>query len=319
MTKWFEAAIRRGKIELPRNFDSGECLVKKLFTDRYGMTQPRVREELTRDAAVGLLGLLSARIDENWFGEQFPTECQDGGHNVGCDTSKLRVALAAYKVIWPKEWPNRDDEVPADPLVFDLVEFSYEHIAVPKAYGFHPFWSHDHLSYDQEAGRARFTEDVNGIFERQGLAFELKEGEVIRMAPTGLHEALAEAVFKTGDPDLDRLLETAREKFLNKSLDVRKEGLEKLWDAWERLKTIEPGRDKPTQVKAILDKGAAEPILRERLESEARELNFIGNNLMIRHTEVGKPPIAESNQVNYLFHRMFAMMRLLLKSSHRGG
>jgi hypothetical protein len=29
----------------------------------------------------------------------------------------------------------------------------------------------------------------------------------------------------TGDSDLDRLLETAREKFLNRSLDVRKEGL----------------------------------------------------------------------------------------------
>jgi hypothetical protein len=139
------------------------------------------------------------------------------------------------------------------------------------------------------------------------------------MAPSGLQEALAETVFNSGDGELDRLLETARSKFLNRALDVRKEGLEKLWDAWERLKTIEPGANKPAQVKAILDKGAAEHVLRERLETEARELNFIGNNLMIRHTEVGKPPIAESAQVDYLFHRMFAMIRLLLKSSGRGG
>ena len=53
------------------------------------------------------------------------------------------------------------------------------------------------------------------------------------MAPTGLQEALASTVFNTGDQVLDRLLETAREKFLNRSLDVRKEGLEKLWDAWD--------------------------------------------------------------------------------------
>jgi hypothetical protein len=99
---------------------------------------------------------------------------------------------------------------------------------------------------------------------------------------------------------------------------VRKEGLEKLWDAWERLKTIEPGADKKAQVNIILDKAAAEPVLRERIETEARELNLIGNNLMIRHTEVGKPPVAESAQVDYLFHRMFAMIRLLLKSSGRG-
>ena len=70
--------------------------------------------------------------------------------------------------------------------------------------------------------------------------------------------------------------------------------------------------------KAILDKSAAEPVLRGRLEIEAKELNFIGNNLMIRHTEVGKPPIAESAQLDYLFHRMFSMIRLLLKSSGRG-
>jgi hypothetical protein len=139
------------------------------------------------------------------------------------------------------------------------------------------------------------------------------------MAPTGLQEALATTVFTTNDADLDRLLETAREKFLNRSLDIRKEGLEKLWDAWERLKTIEPGVDKPAQVKAILDRAAAEPVLRARLESEARELNLVGNNLMIRHTEVGKPSIAENAQVDYLFHRMFAMIRLLLKSSGRGG
>jgi hypothetical protein len=139
------------------------------------------------------------------------------------------------------------------------------------------------------------------------------------MAPTGLQEVLASAVFTTGDFELDRLLETAREKFLNRSLDVRKEGLEKLWDAWERLKTMEPGKDKTAQVKAILDKAATEPVLRERLELEARELNFIGNNLMIRHTEVGKPSIVESAQIDYLFHRMFAIVRLLLKSSGRGG
>jgi len=37
-------------------------------------------------------------------------------------------------------------------------------------------------------------------------------------------------------------------------LDVRRESLEKLWDAWERLKTVEPGGDKKAQAKALLDK-----------------------------------------------------------------
>jgi hypothetical protein len=293
--------------------------MKKLFTERHGMAEPRVKEELDADVTKGILSIIDVQIEQNLFGSTFSMECTDGGgQSIGCDPERLKRGLAAYKVIWPRDWPNRKDEVPSDPQLFDLIEFLYEHAGLPKAYAHHSFFGHDHLTYDEEAGRAKFEADINRLFARNGLAFELQHGEVTRMAPSGLQEALASAIFKTGDADLDRLLETAREKFLNRSLDVRKEGLEKLWDAWERLKTIERGRHKPAQVKAILDKAATEPVLRERLETEARELNFIGNNLMIRHTEVGKPPIADSAQVDYLFHRMFAMIRLLLKSSGRG-
>ena len=294
--------------------------MKKLFTERHGMNGPRVGEELDVDLTKGLLTVINAKIDENLFGEAFSDECPDGGNrSIGCDLEKLKAGLAAYRVIWPRHWPDEGGNWPSDPQVFDLIEFLYEHAGLPKPYDFHSFFGHSHLGYDAAEGRAKFEQDINRFFERNGLAFELRNGEVTRMASTGLQEALAGAVFVTGDSELDRLLETAREKFLNRSLDVLKEGLEKLWDAWERLKTMEPGRDKSAQAKAILDKAAAEPILRDRLEFEARELNFIGNNLMIRHTELGKPPVTESAQVDYLFHRMFAMIRLLLKSSGRGG
>ena len=293
--------------------------MKKLFTERFGLSEPRVNEELDADLKRGLLSVLNGKIDENFFGQTFSEECPDGGNrSIGCDLDKLKAGLAAFRVIWPRAWPEENNHWPSDPQLFDLIEFLYEHAGLPKAYGYHSFFGHSHLDYDQEAGRAKFEQDINRFFERNGLAFELKDGEVTRIAPTGLHEALATTVFRTGDAELDRLLETARQKFLNRSVEVRKEGLEKLWDAWERLKTIEPGTDKSVRAKTILDKAAREPVLRERLEIEARELNLIGNNLMIRHTEVGKPPITESAQIDYLFQRMFAMVRLLLKSSGRG-
>jgi hypothetical protein len=288
-----------------------------LFTDRYGQGLPRTKEELDNESREAIWGLLTNRIEEEWFGFAFPSQCGDGYVYAGTAINRLQREMAAYRILWP---PDQGANPPAtDGQVFDAVEFSYQFVAEPSDPSYHSYMSHSHWSYDQEKGRAKFQEDVNLLFQRNGLAFELTGGQVRRIAPAVLHEALEQGVFNSGDNDLDRLLETAREKFLHRSLDVRKEGLEKLWDAWERLKTIEPEANKPAQVKAILDKGAAEPVLRERLENEARELNFIGNNLMIRHTEVGKPPIEESAQVDYLFHRMFAMIRLLLKSSGRGG
>jgi hypothetical protein len=291
--------------------------MKKLFSERFGFTQPRVKEELDGPSALALIALVGAKIDEDWFGASYPFECQDGQGNAGCDNRKLKTAMGGYNLIWPDDW-RKGDEVPEDHHVFDLLEFSYEYVSLPEAYGSHPYWGHSHYRYDQEKGREEFTAEVNRIFERQGLAFELAHGEVTRMAPSGLHEALAQATFRTGDNTLDQLLGTAREKFLNRALDIRKEGLEKLWDAFERLKTIEPGKDKKAQANALLDKASKEPNLRARLEKEMMELTEIGNNFMIRHTETTKTPVDESAHVDYLFHRMFALIRLLLKSSGRG-
>jgi hypothetical protein len=99
---------------------------------------------------------------------------------------------------------------------------------------------------------------------------------------------------------------------------VRKESLEKLWDAWERLKTVEPGKDKRASAGALINKASSEPAFRDRLDREARELTEIGNAFMIRHTETDKVPIAESKHIDYLFHRLFALIRLLVRTSGRG-
>ena len=292
--------------------------MRRLFTERHEGMKPRVSEELDEPCRKGLLGLVEARIDEEWFGLAFPFACQDGQGNAGTDSNKLNGKMAAYGVIRPDEW-NRTGQNPADGQVFDLIEFSYEHVAKPCAGSNHPYQGHTHYSYNQAAGRSKFEEEVNRIFERNGMAFELKQGQVTRMAPTGLQEALAETVFHTGDKALDGLLEDARRKLLSRDLEVRRESLGKLWDAWERLKTIEPGKDKRVKATALLAKASIEPSFRERLEKEARELTDIGNKFMIRHTETDKVPISESTHIDYLFHRMFAIIRLLLESSGRGG
>ncbi|NVH78280.1 hypothetical protein FSB08_39195 [Paraburkholderia sp. JPY432] len=78
-------------------------------------------------------------------------------------------------------------------------------------------------------------------------------------------------------------------------------------------------KDKRQATKILLDKAASEENFRARLEKEASELTEIGNKFMIRHTETDKVPIGNTAQVDYLFHRMFALIRLLLKQSGRGG
>ncbi len=141
----------------------------------------------------------------------------------------------------------------------------------------------------------------------------------MRLAPEVIRDDLIQTVFSTGDDDLDRMLNSARAKFFSPDLAIRKEGLEKLWDAWERLKTIEPPHndDKRKAIENLLNKVSPEQGWRDELNAEGMKLTGIGNNFMIRHTEVGKTPINDIEEVDYLFQRMFALIHLLLQKTGR--
>ena len=156
-----------------------------------------------------MLTLVSARIDEEWFGLSFNEKCNDGYAYAGTDLTRLGRTMKGYGIIWPHDVDR--DNPPIDGQIFDLLEFSYEFIAEAKDPHYHSYMSHSHYSYDREAGRAKFTQDVNRMFERNGMAFELKDGEVVRLAPSGSSGSpCRQARFGTGDPTLDEMLEAAR-------------------------------------------------------------------------------------------------------------
>ncbi len=69
----------------------------------------------------------------------------------------------------------------------------------------------------------------------------------------------------------------------------------------------------------LLDRAAAgQPEVRTLLESEAKEVTRIGNDFQIRHTEVGKAAIVRDDDLDYLFHRGFALIRFVLRATGRG-
>jgi len=289
--------------------------MRKLFTERVAQPEPRVKETLGDAVQTALLQLVEQRIDDCSFGLAFPDQCSDGNVNAGVNAIRLRDVMNGYRVIWPRDALISGVDRPTDHQIFDLIEFTYERIALPISIDYHSYHRHHHYSYDQDSGRSQFAEEVNRLFERNGIAYQLHEGQVERLVPTVLQEVLLQPTFNTGDRPLDELLQTAREKFLNRELTVRSEALEKLWDAWERLKSLPDPADKKKSVELLLNRASAEPKLRASIEVEARQLTDIGNNFMIRHTEVTKTPITESIHVDYLFHRLFSFIRMLLQAN----
>jgi AbiJ N-terminal domain 4 len=213
-------------------------------------------------------------------------------------------------------WHHIHQQPPSTLDILDMIEFCWRAIGKPVRGSYHDYFSHYHLRFEVEVGRNEFRDAVNRIFRRNGLAYELTSGGTItRLAPTVLREELASAQFQTGDAELDRLLETARRKFLNPDEATRREALETLWDAWERLKTLGAGADKKAQTTALLDAVSGElPRFREALEREAKELTWLGNNLRIRHSETSQERLSRSEHVDYLFHRLLSLLQMVLRT-----
>jgi hypothetical protein len=225
------------------------------------------------------------------------------------------MGLAARGDIPELEWPLDAERTPPTLVALDLIEFCFNHIAKPEAYEHHGFFGHDHLAFDKGAGQAEFRERVNRIFARNRLAYEVDEaGKIARIAAPVLNETVSAQVFATGDQKLDELLETARAKFLDPDPNVRREALEKLWDAFERLKTLEPGKGKKASADSLLSKAAAETTFRALLEEEMKSLTKVGNTFHIRHSETSQIELQTEDHVDYLFHRLFALIWLLLRA-----
>ncbi len=134
-----------------------------------------------------------------------------------------------------------------------------------------------------------------------------------RPVPPVLFEAMSNLP-TSGDATLDSLLRDACLKFKDPAPKARAEATEKLWDAWERLKSLEVQGNKRLSVALLLDQASLEPVFRSYLEAEAKSLTEIGNAFHIRHFETDKVSLSQPEQFDYLFHRLYALMHFLLFS-----
>jgi hypothetical protein len=281
------------------------------FSDRERGPRPRTEEAILVQVWGGIVTVISRLITKGAFGIDFPYECPDGEGTAGNDETALSLLLSAE--VPELNWPPNVAAVPSTMTVLDCLEFCHRHVARPEQVSYHSYYRHHHLLFDRETGQSDFREDINRIFARNGVAYELRDsGRIERLAPPILRETLAATSFDTGDGELDSMFESARTKYLSPDPRLRKESLEKLWDAWERVKTIEPTGDKKGSIARLLDKSAREPKFRQVLENEAIELTKFGNTFQIRHSEPTQTPLQTSVHIDYLFHRLFAMIRLLL-------
>lgn len=123
-------------------------------------------------------------------------------------------------------------------------------------------------------------------------------------------ELLFDRKTKTNDKELDSLINEAKERFfIPKDKQI---ALEKLWDAFERIKTYFGSNKKKSSNDLV---GIASNGFNfEIIENEFKLLTKIGNEYKIRHHETDKLEITTSKHIDYLFFRMLSLIDLCIKS-----
>ena len=285
------------------------------FSDRERPPPPPTITEFTNASWRGVAAAIDTRIRDGSFGARYPEICQDGPYPYGTDIDSFWCALAG-DIPELSERCERftETEQPSLFAAMDLIEFCWRAVGKPQKTWYHKFFDHHHLKFDEDAGKSEFREDINRIFRRNGMAYELTtNGIVERLVPEQI-SAMVHTEYRTGDSDLDRILDSARRKYLSPNDDERRDSLQFLWDAWERIKTID-GPDKKSGVKSLLDQaaGTSASKFRATLEEEAKKLTSIGNSFQIRHSETNQERLDSPQHVDYVACRMFSFIYLILR------
>lgn len=123
-------------------------------------------------------------------------------------------------------------------------------------------------------------------------------------------ELLFESAVKTKDKDLNKLIEEAKSRFLNPK--DKQIALEKLWDAFERIKTyFDSGKQKSKSADKLVNL-ISDDFDKTFFEEEFRKLTMIGNHYRIRHHETDKIELKNAKHQSYLFFRMLSLIDLCL-------
>lgn len=293
------------------------------FSDRDGRVPPQPTDRIDGRVWGGIRAAIETRVNNNSFAQSYASACTDNNSTViaGTNEEGLRAAMHAEIPGLP-DWPWQawhSAPTPATTSILDLVEFCSRTVAIPVRRTYHDYMKHEHLlQFDEQGGQKAFRQEINRILERNGVTYRLHEDHQVRRLIEPVFREMLEGVsFRTDDAELDRMLGTAQTKFLDRRAEVRREALEALWDAWERLKTLRPGANKKAQATALLKDaaGASSPKYFQLIEVEAKQLTEIGNTMQIRHSETNQERSGASEHVDYLFYRLWAFVSMLLRST----
>jgi len=251
----------------------------------------------------------------------FPLRCPDNGMIFDFDERAFKDVTKAlipnFNLFSKNGIKNINDYTDSDQYaLLDFIEFCMKNIEDYEERGYHKFYNHYHWNFYPSGtkNKSEFCDKINLIFQRNGIAFKLSmNGSIERILPMELDRVIKNFCYTGSDIELNKLIDLARKNIIKPKIDDRQIALEKLWDAFERIKTIKPGNDKKMSVAKLINSASeSSQEFYMLLDEELNKLSKIGNQFQIRHYETDKIKINSNKHIDYLFYRMMSLLSLLL-------
>jgi hypothetical protein len=165
------------------------------------------------------------------------------------------------------------------------------------------------LSYSNE-----FEAQINVILKLNDIDLKLDNGKIVSTFDSHIKKHILISIDEAG---LKELLQEATKYYDEGNLKI---AVEKLWDAFERLKTYySPTLDKKKSINRIISDMSKNKVpYKEMFEKEFHELTAIGNNFRIRHHEITKTDIEDNRHYDYLYKRCLSLISVAIQYLESG-
>lgn len=155
----------------------------------------------------------------------------------------------------------------------------------------------------------QFKKEINAILKLNDIALRLDNGRVISTFDSHIRKTTLISIEEVG---LKELLQEANKYYEEGNLKI---AVEKLWDAFERLKTYySPTLDKKKSINRIISNMSnGNAPFKELFEKEFHELTAIGNDFRIRHHEITKIDIEDNKYFEYFYKRCLSLISFTIQ------
>lgn len=172
-----------------------------------------------------------------------------------------------------------------------------------------PFCVFDAIElYEKYNKDTDFAVQITALLKLNSVAYKLEYGKIESILDVSINKKDVSSISEKGLRELLMEAESYYKKG-NKQIAV-----EKMWDAFERLKTYySPSLNKAqSATKIIDDMSGSDTDFKSMYETEFKALTTIGNSFRIRHHETTKIDITDNRQYDYFYKRCLALVSVAI-------